>query len=287
MYHSGQTGLQIFLSVLECSLFGAYKSLTGSVETDSNSRENCAYKTRAGKKRGRLGSRQSGCPSVHPSVRVFIPPTPQAMNADSFQDREPNLVAALFPQATGSHDEDQLDDGLLSVSPLKQRHLMWSCLLTGPTGLICTSALIDSDAHMVLIKASVVRRLGLQPIKLPIHSTPRTRPTSSLSLPPPLPTSSSATPCAPNRRSFTCTETAAHEHYRRAYSTTKPSRPPCARTSSRSTTAATATRRVRRARPGWFSTRALHGTGSALMAPRQRTCSSSETVSERPSRCSS
>ena len=142
------------------------------------------------------------------------------MNADSFQDREPNLVAALFPQATGSHDEDQLDDGLLSVSPLKQRHLMWSCLLTGPTGLICTSALIDSGAHMVLIKASVVRRLGLQPIKLPIHSTPRTRPTSSLSLPPPPPTSSSATPCAPNRRSFTCTETAAHEHDRRAYSTT-------------------------------------------------------------------
>ena len=57
MYHSGQTGLQIFLSVLECSHFGAYKSLTGSIETDSK-RENCAYKTRAGKKQPRRKERE-------------------------------------------------------------------------------------------------------------------------------------------------------------------------------------------------------------------------------------
>ena len=63
MYHSGQTGLQIFLSILECSLFGAYKSLTGSVETDSK-RENCAYKTRAGKKQPRRKERETLTPSL-------------------------------------------------------------------------------------------------------------------------------------------------------------------------------------------------------------------------------
>ena len=180
-----------------------------------------------------------------PSCRAIVSPTPQSAppqtrplrtchqsslltNADSFQDREPNLVAALFPQATGSHDEDQLDDGLLSVSPLKQRHLMWSCLLTGPTGLIRTSTLIDSGAQWCAHGSN--QSVGGQTPRPTAHQTtdPFYAAHKADLLTPSPPTSSSATPCAPNRRSFACTEMAAHERYRRAYSTTKPSRPACA-----------------------------------------------------------
>ena len=80
---------------------------------------------------------------------------------------EQDLVAALFPNADDPDDADELDDSLESVRPqLKCSHLIWNCTLTGHTGLRRTSALIDSGAHMVLIRASLVKRLGLIPTKL-------------------------------------------------------------------------------------------------------------------------
>jgi hypothetical protein len=88
-----------------------------------------------------------------------------ALNDDN--DCSQNLVAALFTNNAES-DADDLDDNPESVRPqLKCEHLIWNCLLTGPTGLTRTNALIDSGAHMVLIRASIVKRLGLTPNKLP------------------------------------------------------------------------------------------------------------------------
>ena len=84
-------------------------------------------------------------------------------------DRENNAVAALFPNAAVADYLDELDqlDNSLSVSPpLKCDHLRWKCTLTGPTGIINVTALIDSGAHMVLIRPSIVKRLGLSPLAL-------------------------------------------------------------------------------------------------------------------------
>jgi len=80
-----------------------------------------------------------------------------------------------------------------------------------------------------------------------IPSTPPTRQTSNLLPLPPM--SSSVLPCAPIRRYFSSTGTVTRARCRRACGTTRLLRPACAQTSSRLTTAASATRRARRARP--------------------------------------
>ena len=77
-------------------------------------------------------------------------------------------VAAVFPDMHDFSDDADDDDHLLSVSPppLKCKHLFWKCLLNTPTGLTPTTALIDSGAHLVLIRASLVQRLALSPVPL-------------------------------------------------------------------------------------------------------------------------
>ena len=85
----------------------------------------------------------------------------------------PDLMAALFPEL---EDEDELSfsepshDSLPSVSPpppLKCKHLTWNCVLTGPSDSFSVKALIDSGAHMVLIRPSFARKLRLPILSLP------------------------------------------------------------------------------------------------------------------------
>ena len=79
----------------------------------------------------------------------------------------PNLVAAVFPDFDDDEEisfSDANDDSLPSVSvppPLKCKHLTWKCSLTGPTGSFPVRALVDSGAHMVLIRSALAHKLQL------------------------------------------------------------------------------------------------------------------------------
>jgi hypothetical protein len=82
------------------------------------------------------------------------------MKGDSDSDTPLDTVAAIFDP---DEDEDDLNDNSMSVSlPLKCPHLLWECALTGTTGVTRANALINSGAHLVLIRLSLVKRLGLQ-----------------------------------------------------------------------------------------------------------------------------
>ena len=83
----------------------------------------------------------------------------------------PNLVATVFPDFNDDEEisfSDTHDDSLPSVSmppPLKCKHLTWKCSLMGPAGSFPVRALVDSGAHMVLIKSALVHKL-----RLPVQS---------------------------------------------------------------------------------------------------------------------
>lgn len=102
------------------------------------------------------------------SVNMIQTATPQLPHAV-------DLVAAVFPDDTAFSDEDgsetNSDDEHTIVSnppPLKCDHLLWDCILRGPTGVLRVTALIDSGAHLVLVSPSIVAKLGLNPI--PLHT---------------------------------------------------------------------------------------------------------------------
>jgi hypothetical protein len=81
-----------------------------------------------------------------------------------------DMVAAIFPDSLGLLDDDfgdTSDQSIMSVSaPLKCDHLLWNCVLNGPKGLLTVTALIDSGAHLVLMRPNIAARLGLSPIPL-------------------------------------------------------------------------------------------------------------------------
>jgi hypothetical protein len=82
-----------------------------------------------------------------------------------------DFMAAIFPSlpsgliGDGSFS-DGSDSSLASVSkppPLKSKHFIWNCSLTGPavTFPVTTPSLIDNGCHMVLIRPDTVEKLGL------------------------------------------------------------------------------------------------------------------------------
>ena len=79
-----------------------------------------------------------------------------------------DMVAAIFPDMHDFLDDPDDEETLLSVSPppLQCEHLFWKCHLTTPTGLTPTTALIDSGAHIVLIRSSLVQCLSLPTMPL-------------------------------------------------------------------------------------------------------------------------
>ena len=87
----------------------------------------------------------------------------------------PDLVAAVFPHAASIHADtsssEASETSITSVShatPLKGRHLVWTCRVNNPTDRVSvkTLALIDSGAHMVLIRPDLVKRLNLKSFPL-------------------------------------------------------------------------------------------------------------------------
>ena len=86
-----------------------------------------------------------------------------------------DLVAAVFPQSititADSSTAEDLDSSIASVSntpPLKGKHLVWTCRVDNATDHVSVKAhaLIDSGAHMVLIRPDLVKRLNLPSLPL-------------------------------------------------------------------------------------------------------------------------
>ncbi|KAG3229868.1 hypothetical protein P692DRAFT_20718138, partial [Suillus brevipes Sb2] len=75
-------------------------------------------------------------------------------------------VGAVMPSSVLDDGSDSEDD--MCVAPLETAHLLWPCLLTGPSSETPerVDALIDHGSHLVLIDESVVKRLGLRTRKL-------------------------------------------------------------------------------------------------------------------------
>ena len=110
----------------------------------------------------RGGTRAAAPPPPAPPVAV----TTEATQAPKATE----LVAAVFPQKTYVVSEtsttDESDSSIASVSdapPLKGKHFIWKCRVDNPTDRVSVKAkaLIDSGAHMVLIRPDLVARLNL------------------------------------------------------------------------------------------------------------------------------
>lgn len=79
------------------------------------------------------------------------------------------LVVAVFPQnmhiSVDSSAADDSDSSIASVSdapPLKGKHFLWTCRVDNPADCVSVKAraLINSGAHMVLIRPNLVTRLN-------------------------------------------------------------------------------------------------------------------------------
>ena len=99
-------------------------------------------------------------------------PAPVAATIEPTEATKPSeLVAAVFPHnapitADGSVTEDS-DSSIASVSdktPLKGKHFIWTCRIDNAIDQVSVKAraLIDSGAHMVLIRPDLVKRLNLR-----------------------------------------------------------------------------------------------------------------------------
>ena len=104
------------------------------------------------------------------------PPIASITELPSETPSAPDLVAALFPPSTSIGSDfdtaDTPDTSLSSVSavpPLEEKHLTWDCTLTNNSDhlWIKVRALIDSGAHLVLIRPDIVTRLHLPILPLP------------------------------------------------------------------------------------------------------------------------
>jgi len=75
-------------------------------------------------------------------------------------------VGAVMPSSVLDDGSDSEDD--MCVAPFETAHLLWPCLLTGPSSYFSErfDALIDPGSHLVLIDDAVVKRLGLRKRKL-------------------------------------------------------------------------------------------------------------------------
>jgi len=75
-------------------------------------------------------------------------------------------VGAVMPSSVLDDGSDSEDD--MCVASFETAHLIWPCLLTGPssTSFERFDALIDHRSHLVLIDESVVTKLGLRKHKL-------------------------------------------------------------------------------------------------------------------------
>jgi hypothetical protein len=102
-----------------------------------------------------------------------------AVTEDKTETMSPatDLVAVVFPQSTAVTANKSMSDGsdasLASVSatpPLKGKHFVWTCQLTNTADCVSlkAKALIDSGAHMVLIRPDVVERLAIP--SFPLHT---------------------------------------------------------------------------------------------------------------------
>jgi hypothetical protein len=108
--------------------------------------------------------------NTHTHTVAAVTSTSQTVEDEPSRD----LIAAVFPNArppsNDKDNEDMLNDSLVSVSgppPLTCEHFLWKCSLIDSPVLTPITALIDSGAHTVLIRLSLVKRLGLQPTPLP------------------------------------------------------------------------------------------------------------------------
>ena len=109
-------------------------------------------------------AKASRLPSRSATVASITEVIPEEETPPAIRD----TVAAIFPDMHDLSDDADDEDTLLSVSPppLQCEHLFWKCHLSTPTGLMPTTALIDSGAHIVLIRSSLVQRLNLPTIPL-------------------------------------------------------------------------------------------------------------------------
>ncbi|KAG1738916.1 uncharacterized protein EDB91DRAFT_1249091 [Suillus paluster] len=78
-------------------------------------------------------------------------------------------VAAVMPLSVLEEVLDSDDD--MCIAPFETNHLLWSCLLAGPSSpsFECINTLIDHGSHLVLINEDLVTKLGLKRRKLHVE----------------------------------------------------------------------------------------------------------------------
>ncbi|KAG1795413.1 uncharacterized protein HD556DRAFT_1472931 [Suillus plorans] len=119
-----------------------------------------------------VSHRSKECNDGAPEASTYKPLTEADANAAKPKATRAKTVAAVAPVGAvmpssvfeeGSESEDDK-----YVAPFETAHLIWPCLLTGPSSesFERIDALIDHGSHLVLIDESVVDKLGLRKRKL-------------------------------------------------------------------------------------------------------------------------
>jgi hypothetical protein len=75
----------------------------------------------------------------------------------------PNLSSGIIGDGSFSDNSDNSFSSVSEPPPIKSKHFIWNCSLTGPsvTFPVTKPSLIDNGCHMVLIRPDVVEELGL------------------------------------------------------------------------------------------------------------------------------
>jgi hypothetical protein len=104
------------------------------------------------------------CPDGAPDASAYKPLT----ETDAIAAKSKKTIAAVapvgavMPSTVIEEGPDSEDD--MCVAPFETAHLLWPCLLTGPStdSFERVDALIDHGSHLVLIDENIVNKLGLR-----------------------------------------------------------------------------------------------------------------------------
>ena len=102
-------------------------------------------------------------PSSQLNTVASISEVPNNKSDDFIAAVFPNLLSGLIGDGSYSENSDSSFSSVSKQPPLKSKHFIWNCSLTGPavTFPITTPSLIDNGCHMVLIRPDIVEKLGL------------------------------------------------------------------------------------------------------------------------------
>ena len=150
---------------------GCFKCQRFNAGHGSNSPQCPGFPSGSGYKTITKHADANGQPGIKPSFNHSNKGKMVASLIETVDSEEEEVVAVFAPSSVlGNGTDSGESDNVSDTAPLKCKHLVWKCLVDGPSSEfpLKIPALINNGCHLVLIHPDIVSKLGLTVFKLPV-----------------------------------------------------------------------------------------------------------------------